>query len=97
MTQSDIRALAEAAFVVLSFFVMAPAVAAVIGYRASKGIPKSFNGAMYWTSFVAIGAVAATVIRYAVRMEARDDPWWNLLRFTILGLGATPPEGISLG
>ena len=47
MTQSDIRALAEAAFVVLSFFVMAPAVAAVIGYRASKGIPKSFNRAMY--------------------------------------------------
>jgi hypothetical protein len=97
MTQSDIRALAEAAFVVLSFFVMTPAVAAVIGYRASKGIPKSFNRAMYWTYFVAIGAVAAMVIRYAVRMEARDDPWWKLLRFTILGFGATQPEGISLG
>ncbi len=97
MTQSDIRALAAAAFVVLSFFVMAPAVAAVIGYHASKDIPKSFNRAKYWTYFVAIGAVAAMVIRYAVRMEARDDPWWNLLRFTIFGFGATPPEGISLG
>jgi hypothetical protein len=97
MTQSDIRALADAAFVVRLFFVMAPAVAAVIGYRASKGIPKSLNRATYWTSFVAIGAVAAMVIRYAVRMETRDDPWWNLLRFTILGFGATPPEGISLG
>ena len=42
---------------------------------------------MHWTAFIAIGAVAAIITRYAVHMGAKDDAWWNLLRFTILGLG----------
>jgi len=96
MTQSDVRAAAEAVFVVLAFFVMAPSVAAVIGYRASRGEPKSFNREMYWTAFVAIGAVAAIVMRYAVRMETKDDIAWNLLRLTALLLGALL-FGVSLG
>jgi hypothetical protein len=96
MTQSDIRALAEAAFIVLAFFVLAPTVAAVIGYRASNGKPKNFDREMYWTAFVAIGAVAVIITRYAVFMEAKDVAWWNLLRLTLLGLGALF-FGASLG
>jgi multisubunit Na+/H+ antiporter MnhG subunit len=46
-TQSDIRASAEAAFVVLAFFVLAPTAAAVIGYRASNGKPKHFDREMF--------------------------------------------------
>jgi hypothetical protein len=79
MTQSDIRASAEAAFVVLAFFVLAPTAAAVIGYRASNGKPKNFDREMNWTAFIAIGAVAAIITRYAVHMGAKDDAWWNLL------------------
>jgi hypothetical protein len=96
MTQSDVRAVAEAVFVVLAFFVMAPTVAAVIGYRAYTGKPKSFNREMYWTAFVAIGAVAVIVIRYAVRMGTTDDLVWNLLRMITLVLGALL-FGVSLG
>ena len=84
MTQSDLRAVAEAVFVVLAFFVMAPTVAVLIGYRASRGKPKSFDREMYWIAFVAVGAVAAFVIRYAVRMETKDDLVWNLLRLMTL-------------
>ena len=69
MTQSDIRALAEAAFVVLAFFVLAPTVAAV--YRASNVKPKNFDREMYWTAFIAVGAVAAIITRYAVHMGGR--------------------------
>jgi NhaP-type Na+/H+ or K+/H+ antiporter len=47
-------------------------------------------------AFIAIGAVAAIITRYAVHMRAKDDVWWNLLRFTILGLGALL-FGVSLG
>jgi hypothetical protein len=96
MTQSDIRAVAEAVFVVLAFFVMAPTVAAVIAYRASRGKPESFTREMYWTAFVAVGAVAVIVIRYAVRMETKDDLIWNLLRLMALLLGALL-FGVSLG
>jgi hypothetical protein len=96
MTQSDIRAVAQSVFVVFAFFVMAPTVAAVTGYRASRGKPKNFNRETYWTAFVAIGAVAVIVIRYAVRMETGDDLPWNLLRLVGLLLGALL-FGVSLG
>ena len=96
MTQSDVRAVAEIVFVAVAFFVMAPTVATVIGYRAYRGKPKSFNREMYWTAFAATGVVAVIVIRYAVRMDTRDELVWNLLRMIALLLGALL-FGVSLG
>ena len=94
MNEWVVHSNATAAFVVLAFFVLAPTVAAV--YRASNVKPKNFDREMYWTAFVAIGAVAVIITRYAVFMEAKDVAWWNLLRLTLLGLGALF-FGASLG
>jgi len=96
MTQSDVRAIAEIVFVVVAFFVMAPTVATVIAYRAYRGKPKSFDREMYWTAFVAIGAVAGIVIVYALRMDTKDEFAGNLLRMIALLLGALL-FGVSLG
>ena len=79
MNEWVVHSNATAAFVVLAFFVLAPTAAAVIGYRASNGKPKNFDREMNWTAFIAIGAVAAIITRYAVQMGAKDGAWWNLL------------------
>src|SRR5215469_10696860 len=52
----------ELVFVVFSFFVVAPAIAATIGYAARKGKPKSFDREMCWTTFVATGVVAGIIV-----------------------------------
>ena len=42
-----------AGFLIFTFFVAVPSIAAVIGYAAWKGKPKNFNREMYWTAFAA--------------------------------------------
>src|SRR5215831_1186057 len=86
----------ELVFVVFSFLVVAPAIAAAIGYAARKGKPKSFDREMYWTAFVATGVVAIIFIVYALRMPTDDVTWRHLLQLTVLGLGAVL-FGVSLG
>src|SRR6516162_8907577 len=86
----------ELVFVVFSFFVVALAIAATIGYAARKGKPKSFDREMYWTTFVATGVVAGIISVYALRMPTDDVMWRHLLQLAILGLGAVL-FGVSLG
>jgi hypothetical protein len=57
----------ELGFNLFVFFVLAPCVAATIGYAAWKGKPKSFDREMYWTTFVSTAAVAGLIIVYALR------------------------------
>jgi uncharacterized membrane protein len=77
----------ELGFILLTLFVVAPSMAAVIAYAAWKGWPKSFDREMYWTAFVSTGAVAALVIVYAMRIVV-DGTWQHLVRLAGLGLGA---------
>ncbi len=44
----------EAAFLVFTFFVIVPSIAAAIGYAAWKGKPKNFDREMYWTAFACV-------------------------------------------
>jgi cytochrome bd-type quinol oxidase subunit 1 len=57
----------EFAFIMFTFFVMAPAIGAAVGYSAWKGKPKNFDREMYWTAFVFTVAVAAFVFVLAQR------------------------------
>ena len=86
----------ELEFILFSFFVMAPSIAAAIGYAAWKGKPKSFDREIYWTAFIATGAVAGVLIVYALRIQVDSGTWRHLLQFTCLGLGAIL-FGVSLG
>ena len=74
----------ELGLILFTFLVLAPCIAAVIGYAAWKGKPKSFDREMYWTAFVAIGAAAALPITYALR----HPTWPRLAQLACLGLGA---------
>jgi hypothetical protein len=60
----------ELVFLLLTFFVLAPSIAAVIGYSAWKGKPQSFDRETYWMAFVATGAVAGLIIVFAMRIRA---------------------------
>jgi hypothetical protein len=86
----------ELGFILFAFFVLAPSIAAAIGYAAWKGWPKSFDREMYWTVFVASGAVAGLVIVYALRIRPVGGAWLHLVQLTCLGLGALL-FGVALG
>jgi hypothetical protein len=96
MTQSDIRALAELHLLCSHSLYWLPQLRRSPDIALQTANQKKIDREMYWTAFIAIGAVAAIVTRYAVQMGAKGDAWWNLLRFTILGLGALL-FGVSLG
>jgi hypothetical protein len=63
-------------------------ISAAIGYAAWKGKPKRFDREMYWTAFVSVGALAALVIVYSLRMQADIRAWRHLSGLVGLGLGA---------
>lgn len=85
---SDVGAFAELGFIVFSFFVLAPSIAAAIAYAAWKGWPKTFDREMYWTAFVASGAVTALVNAYAMRIRAVGETWLHIVQLACLGLCA---------
>ena len=80
----------------LILFGGAPSIAAAVAYAAWKGKPKNFGREMYWTAFVAIGAVSAVVILFAQRMRANVGTWQFLVQCVTFTLGAIL-FGISMG
>jgi hypothetical protein len=50
-----------------TFFLLAPFIAALIGYAAWKGKPKSFDREMYWTVFVVAMVAAGFIFVYIQR------------------------------
>jgi hypothetical protein len=77
-------------------FVVAPSIAAVIGYAAWKGKPKNFEREMYWTAFVALGGVSGFLLVFAQRMHADVRTWQYLLQLACFGLGALL-LGVAMG
>jgi len=75
----------ELGFILFTFFVIAPAIAATIAYAAWKGKPKGFDRDMYWTAFVSTGAVAGFILVYAQR---NGGTWPRAVRLACLVLGA---------
>jgi hypothetical protein len=61
---------AEAVLLLIVFCVVAPRIAAVIGYAAWRGTPKHWDRSMYWTAF-AFSMVASLSLMFVVsRMVA---------------------------
>jgi hypothetical protein len=79
----------EAAFFLFIFLAVA-LIAAAIGYAAWKGKPKNFTREMYWTAFVAVGAVSLFLMVYAQRMHVDVRTWQYPLQIACFGLGALP-------
>jgi hypothetical protein len=50
-----------------TFFLLGPFIAALIGYAAWKGKPKSFDREMYWTVFIVAMAAAGFIFVYIQR------------------------------
>jgi hypothetical protein len=86
----------EPAFFLFTFLVVIPLVAAVIGYAAWKGKPKSFGRDMYWTISAVASAAALGLGVYAQRMQADVRTWQYLLQLGCFGLGALL-AGVALG
>jgi hypothetical protein len=87
---------AEAGFILFTLFVVAPAIAAAIGYAAWKGQPKSLDSEMYWTVFVSTGAVATIIIVCALHLHTGGSASLHLVSLAGLVLGALI-FGVSLG
>jgi hypothetical protein len=80
----------------LILFGGAPSIAAVVAYAARKGKPKNFDREKYWTAFIAIGAVSAFVILFALRMRAEVGTWQYLFQCVSFSLGPIL-FGMSMG
>jgi hypothetical protein len=83
-------------FLLFALFVVAPSIAAAIGYAAWKGKLKNFDRGMYWTSFVALGGVSSFLLVFAQRMHADVRTWQYLLQLVCFGLG-TLLLGVAMG
>ena len=83
----------ELGFIRFTFFVIAPCIAAMIGYAAWKGKPKSFNREMYWTVFVSSGAAAGFIV---VLVQRYGKTWPGPVQLACLVLSALL-VGVSLG
>ena len=77
----------EGAIFLFAFFVIVPAIAAVIGYAAWMGKPKNWDRSTYWTAFVASIAASGFLIVYAQRMQADVRTWQYVLQMLLFGLG----------
>jgi uncharacterized protein YybS (DUF2232 family) len=76
-----------------AYFVLALLIAVAIAYAAWKGKPKSFDREMYWTMFVAAGAVGGLSLVYVQR---HTDTLPGLVVYVGLILGALL-FGVSAG
>ena|SRR5882724_7845647 len=83
----------ELGIILFIFLVIAPSIAATIGYAAWKGKPKNFDSEMYWMAFVSTGAVAGFIIVYTQRS---GGTWPHPVQLACLGLGALL-FGVALG
>jgi len=83
----------ELGFILFTFFVIAPTIAATIAYAAWKGKPKGFDRDMYWTAFVSTAAVAGFILVYAQR---NGGTWPRAVQLACLVLGALL-FGVALG
>jgi hypothetical protein len=54
----------------VTLFLVAPAISAVIGYAAWKGRPYGFSRTKYWMMFVSVMAVSFFLMVYAQRLRA---------------------------
>jgi hypothetical protein len=90
---TSVGAWVETGFILFSFFVIAPSIAATIGYAAWNGKPKSFDREMYWTAFVFSGAVAGLIFVYTQRNGAT---WPLLVRVACFEIAALL-FGVALG
>ena len=78
----------EAGFLIFTFFVAVPSIAAVIGYAAWKGKPKNFNREMYWTAFAAAIVASLFLMEFAQRMQADVRTWRYLVQIACFDAGA---------
>ena len=83
----------ELGFILFTFFVIAPTIAATIAYAAWKGKPKGFDRDMYWTAFVSTAAVAGFILVYAQR---NGGTWPPLVRVACFEIAALL-FGVALG
>jgi uncharacterized membrane protein SpoIIM required for sporulation len=76
------------AWLLLTFFLVVPSVAAAIGYAAWKGKPKNFSREMYCTAFAATIAGSLLLMMYSQRINADVRTWQYALQIVCFGLGA---------
>jgi uncharacterized membrane protein len=77
----------EAALFLQAFFVVAPTIAAVIGYAAWRGKPKNWDRSMYWTAFAASIIASGSLVVYAQRMQADVRTWQYPVQMALIGFG----------
>jgi len=77
----------EAALFFLAFFVVVPAIAAVIGYAAWRGTPRNWDRSMYWTALAVSITASGFLMVYAGRMQADVRTWQYLAQIALFGLG----------
>ena len=84
------------AFVLLTLFVGAPAIAAAIGYGAYGGRFKTFSRETFWTAAMVTGLVGGLLIALSIRMHAHVRTW--LYGVQIIGfISGAIALGISSG
>jgi len=83
-------------FLLFVLFVVAPSIAAAIGYAAWKCQLKNFGRGLYWTAFVTLGGVSGFLLVFAQRMQADVRTWQYLLQLACFVLGALL-LGVAMG
>jgi len=83
-------------FLLFVLFVVAPSIAAAIGYAAWKGQLKNFGRGLYWTAFATSGGVSGFLLVFAQRMQADVRTWQYLLQLACFVLGALL-LGVAMG
>lgn len=78
----------EAPLFLLVFFVVVPAIAAVIGYAAWRGKPKNWDRSTYWTAFAVSVIASGFLMVYAQRMQADVRTPQYIVEIALFGLGA---------
>jgi uncharacterized membrane protein len=71
-----------------ALFIIAPLIAAIIGYAAWKGIPENWDRSMYWTAFVVTIVASILVMAYAVRMHADVRTGQYIIQILVFAFGA---------
>lgn len=77
----------ETAALLVGFFVVVTAIAAVIGRAAWVGKPKNWDRSMYWTAFAVSIAAAGFLLVYSQRMQADASYWRHCVQMALFGLG----------